>query len=152
EKDLGDQAETGERRETAKIDRDHRRLSRLEPAKQHSKADAEEKGERPPGLLLDQHPHGPADQVLRSLDLDSHLLVEVHQDHSEQCEATEDVERVNALVGIEWCECHGGWYEGSGSARHEFLAAGCSARISRLSHYIRTDSRRLLAPAMRIPL
>jgi hypothetical protein len=74
-----------------------------------------------PGLLLHQHPHTPADQILQPGCLEPHLLVEVHQNHPEQRQPAEDVERVEALAGVERRQRHGNRGCG-GRRRHDGLA------------------------------
>src|SRR5262249_6245201 len=63
EADLGNQAEAGEHREPAEIDRHNLRPSGVQPAKQHGETDPEEEGECPPSLLLEKYPHS---QAIRS--------------------------------------------------------------------------------------
>ena len=99
EPDLGDQAEQGESGEAAEIDGNDRRIARFQPPQEHGEPDAEEEGEDPPGLLLHEDPDAPADQILEAGNLDPHLLVEVHQDHAEQREPAQNVQRVQAIIG-----------------------------------------------------
>jgi hypothetical protein len=42
------------------------------------------KAKIPQAFCSTEDPHGPGDQILQPGDLDTHLLVEVHQDHPEQ--------------------------------------------------------------------
>ena len=101
EADLGHHAEACQGPEPPEVDREDRRVASLQPAQEHGEAYAEEEGEGAPGLLLDEYPHAPADQVLQAGHLEPHLLVEVHQDHSEQRQPAQDVEPVQALIGVQ---------------------------------------------------
>ncbi len=76
-------------------------MASLQAPQEHGESHAEEEGEGAPGLLLDEHVHAPADQVLQTGYLDPHLLVEVHQDHPEQRQPAKDVEGVEALIGVQ---------------------------------------------------
>jgi hypothetical protein len=76
-------------------------LASLETSEQDGEAGAEEERERTPRLLFDEDPHTPRDQVLQPGRLDARLLMEVHEDHPEQGETAQHVERVKALVGID---------------------------------------------------
>jgi len=97
---FGDHPEYRQRGQPAEIDGDDRRLARFQPPQEHGEANPEKEGKDPPGLLLDQDPHTPADQILQPGDLDTHLLVEVHQDHPEQGKPAQDVEGVQAMVAV----------------------------------------------------
>ena len=101
EADLGHHAEARQGREPPEVDREDRRVASLQAPQEHGETHAEEEGEGAPGLLLDEHVHAPADQVLQPGHLEPHLLVEVHQDHPEQRQPAKDVERVQALIGVQ---------------------------------------------------
>ena len=123
EADLGDQAEEGECREPPEVDRQHGRPPGLEAAQEHGEAHAEEECESAPGLLLHEHPHAPADQILQPCRVEAHFLVEVHQNHPEQGEPAEDVERVQAFVGVERRRRRCNLWRGKRRSRHDGSAS-----------------------------
>ena len=100
EGEVGDDAEDREHRQPAQVQRDHRHAAALEPAQQDRESRPEQERERRPRLLLDEDVDAPADQVLDPADLEAHLLVEVHQDHAEEREAAEHVERLQPLARL----------------------------------------------------
>jgi hypothetical protein len=98
--------ERRERQHPPAVGRGDRCVPRLEAPEQDREPGAEQECERAPRLLLDEHPHAPADQVLEACRLDPHLLVEVDEDHPVEREATQDVERVQSFVACEIGRAH----------------------------------------------
>src|SRR6185503_15535032 len=72
--------------------------ARVEPTEQYREARTEQEREDPPGLLLEQDPDRPGDQVFGPRHLEAKPLVEVDDQHPEQREATQDVEVGEALL------------------------------------------------------
>jgi hypothetical protein len=99
------EAEAGQHQETAQVEREKGRASRLGPPELDGEPGAEKEGEGRVGLGLDQEPDRPADHLLnrrprvpREVVKAARGLVEVNQDHAEEGEAAQDVERVDPLV------------------------------------------------------
>src|SRR5262249_21662506 len=131
EADSGNDAEDCEHAKTSQVNGDYRLAARLEPTDQEREARTKEERERPPGLLLEQYPDRPADQILGPLHYQPQQLVEVDDQHTEQREAAQDVEAGDALV-IRGPGVHeGGESSESGGTRHQGTP-GCPAGGSRL--------------------
>ena len=103
--DFSDDAKSGERHESSEVDRCRRFAARVESAKQHREADAEQERERTPRLLLGENPNAPTNQVLHPSRFATHVLVEVNENHAEERQAPKNVQRVNTLIGRDRCGC-----------------------------------------------
>jgi hypothetical protein len=103
EADVGDDAEECQGGEASQIDRQNRRAARFQAPQEDREAGAEQERERAPGLLFDEHPHAPPDQVFQSAGVPAHLLMKMDQNHAEQRQAPKDIQRVQPLRGIDRC-------------------------------------------------
>ncbi len=156
EPDLGQHAEHPERGEAPQVDRHDRLAARLEPAQEEREPDAEEEGEGAPALLLDQHPHAPADEIFGAAHLQAHALVEVDDDHAEDGEPAENVERVDAAGGLGQCRGAASSRRGDGGSEggrrvgHGMPGWGpgkCAAGANRAPGRIRKNARSRLRPS-----
>jgi hypothetical protein len=110
ERRFGNDPEQCQDEQPPQVERPEPHAARFQPPQQHREADAEEKGERAPGLALDPDPDDPTDEPLESAGPGVHALVKVHDDHAQECEPAEDVERLDSIAGSGCggrCEGHG---------------------------------------------